>query len=74
MIGPEAAFLAGQLEGGALGAGAFLAGGAAAAHLDGRQGADTLGAIVEGAVGDGALNAVVGVHIVVHGAFLLLNG
>ena len=58
------AALFGQLEGGALGTGAVLGGGAAGAHLNGGQGADALGTVVVGAAGDGALDAVVGVHLI----------
>ena len=48
-----------QLEGGALGGGALGSVGFAAAHLDLVQGAVVLAAAVVGAVGDGALDAVV---------------
>ena len=63
----EGALLLGQLEGSALGAGAVVGSRPAGAHLDGGQGTDALGVVVIGAAGDGALNAVVGVHLVFHG-------
>ena len=58
----QAALLLGHLVGSALGAGALLSGRAAAAHLDGGEGANALGAVVVGAAGDGTLDVVVGVH------------
>ena len=68
----EAVLLLGHLIGSAFRAGAFLGGGAAAAHLDRGQGTDALGAVVVGAAGDGAFDAVVGVHVI-HGITLLFE-
>ena len=69
----QAALLLGHLVGSALGAGALLGGRAAAAHLDGGEGANALGAVVVGAAGDGTLDVVVGVHRVIHGMDLLFK-
>ena len=63
------AVLLGQLEGCTLGAGAVLGSGTAGAHLDGVQGANALGTVVVGTAGDTALDAVVGIHITVHGKY-----
>ena len=63
------AVLLGQLEGCTLGAGAVLGSGTAGAHLDGIQGADALGAVVVGTAGDTALDAVVCIHVAIHGIY-----
>ena len=63
------AVLLGQLEGCTLGAGAILGGGTTGAYFDGVQGADALGAVVVGTAGDTALDAVVCIHVTIHGIY-----
>ena len=68
-----AALALGELIGGTFRAGALLAGGATAAHLNGGEGAGALGAVVVGAAGNRTLDAGVGIHTVIHGKTLLLK-